>query len=277
MASQTQVEPLVEGVSPGERAELQESQPDVGTERKRPGTASPLAAIMQRELVSLFFSPIAYVVGFFFLLLIGMSFVYETLVAGNEASMRALFERMAGVLVFALPLLTMRSVADEFATGAIETLMTAPVSETSVILGKFGGALLFYLALLATTLLHLVLMVTHASPTGGVVMMGYLGMVLLGALFISVGIFASTCTRHQLLSATLAIAILAVFTFVADYGAEYAGREWLRAVCAYVNVFGHFSDFSRGFLDSGSLVFFLSGTAFFLFLAVKALESRRWR
>lgn len=242
------------------------------------GSLNAMMAITQRELVSLFYSPIAYVVGFIFLLLTGYFFVSETLVPGNEASMRFLLERMAGVLVFALPLLTMRSVADEFATGAIETLMTAPVSDLSVVLGKFFGALAFYLILLVATIPHVILLSRYSPDlVGSTVFTGYLGMVLLGGMFIAIGIFASSCTRHQLLAATISIAILSLMTFMVDYGAEYAQAMWQRSTCAYLNVFGHFSDFSKGILDSKSIIFFLSGTVFFLFLGTKVMESRRWR
>ncbi|HOA75910.1 MAG TPA: ABC transporter permease [Phycisphaerae bacterium] len=242
------------------------------------GTLNAAAVIAQRELCSLFYLPIAYVVGFIFLLLTGYYFVSETLVPGNEASMRVLFERMAGVLVFALPLLTMRSIADEFSSGAIETLMTAPVSDVSVVVGKFFGALLFYGCLLVATLPHLFLLGRYApTMVGSTVFTGYVGMILLGGLFLSIGIFASSCTRHQLLAAVIAMAILAVFTFVVDYGAEYGRQMWQREVCAYLNVFGHFADFSKGILDSKSIIFFVSGSVFFLFLATKVMESRRWR
>jgi ABC-2 type transport system permease protein len=192
--------------------------------------------------------------------------------------MRVLFEKMAGVLVFALPLLTMRSIADEFSSGAIETLMTAPVSDMSVVVGKFLGSLLFYCGLLAATLVHLFLLGRYAPAlAGSTVFTGYVGMILLGSLFLSIGIFASSCTRHQLLAAVIAMAILAVFTFVVDYGAEYARHMWQRDVCAYLNMFGHFADFSKGILDSKSIIFFASGSVFFLFLATKVMESRRWR
>jgi ABC-2 type transport system permease protein len=242
------------------------------------GTLVAVTAITQRELSSLFYSPIAYVVGFIFLLLTGWFFVSETLIPGNEASMRFLFEKMAGVLVFALPLLTMRSIADEFSSGAIETLMTAPVSDMSVVVGKFFGSLLFYMGLLAATLPHLILLNSYAPDlVGSTVFTGYLGMILLGGLFIAIGIFASSCTRHQLLAAMIATGMLAILTFVVDYGAEYATRAAVRNVCAYLNIFGHFSDFSKGILDSKSIIFFVSGTVFFLFLGTKVMESRRWR
>jgi ABC-2 type transport system permease protein len=262
-----------EGVSQAERARLEGS----GDRPAQGGTQSAIFALTQRELTAMFYSPIAYVVGFVFLLLTGWIFVEKTLVTGNEASMRSLFEWMAQLLVFALPLLTMRSVADEFATGAIETLMTAPVTDVSVILGKFLGVMIFYLILLAATIPHVILMSIYAEPVGAVVFSGYLGLVLLGGLFISVGIFASACTRHQLLAALIAVAILSLFTFLSSSGVEYADRLWLQRVSAYVSVLGHFSDFSKGIIDSASVIFFLTGTGYFLFLATKVLESRRWR
>lgn len=275
MSAETQAKAIVpEGVTSGERSQLTAG----AAPTRRSGVMCATLALTQRELQAVFYSPIAYVLGFIFLFTTGYFLVIETLVAGQEASLRPLFEFMAGVLVFALPILTMRTLSDEFASGAIETLMTAPVTDGSVILGKFFGVFLFYVCLLATTLVHWILAATFSqAPVASVVLLGYLGMLLLGALFIAVGIFASCCTRYQLLAATIAISVLAILTFLADYGAEYLGTEALRAVCAYVNIFGHFTDFTKGILDTSSLVFFLSGIVFFLFLATKVLESRRWR
>jgi len=270
MSTQTQVKPL-EGVTPGERSRLSE------TASHGAGASTGMVAITERELVSLFYSPIAYVVGFIFLLVTGYIFVTETLEPGNEASMRGLFEWMAYLLVFAVPILTMRSVADEFSSGSIESLMTAPVTDASVVMGKFLGSLLLYVGLLATTLPHLLIMMIYAKPVFSVVVVGYFGMVLLGALFIAVGIFASACTKHQLLAAIIGISILCAFTFGADRLAERAPKLWLQNVGSYLNVLGHFSEFGKGIVDSASLIFFASGTVLFLFLAAKVLESRRWR
>ena len=274
MSADTQAKaPGASGVTPDERTQLEEGAgPQSGG-----GSMTAMLAITQRELASLFFYPIAYVVGCLFLIGTGLYFVEEALVAGQEASLRSLFEWMALLLVFALPLLTMRAVAEELSTDTIETLLTAPVTDGSVILGKFFGTLLFYLALLATTLLHVILLAAYADPIGSVVVCGYVGLILLGGLFIAIGLFASCCTRHQLLAALVAVAVLAIFTFLADHYAEHAGAAWQRQVCLYLNVLGHFSDFSKGMIDTKSVVFFLSGTAFFLFLATKVLESRRWR
>jgi ABC-2 type transport system permease protein len=263
-------------VTAGELSQLIAEAPAV----HRGGSGAAIMAIMQHELMSLFFSPIAYIVGTLFLVLAGFAFVSWTLVPGNEASMRTLLEWLARGMVLAIPLLTMRSLADEFASGAIETLMTAPVTDTTVVLGKFLGSFAFYLVLLAATGLHLVLMAYYADPVSTVVISGYFGMVLLGAFFIAVGIFASSCTRHQLLAAALGMVILSLFTFAANQGTLHMptwGRVDWKKVCSYVDAYGHFSDFAKGSLDLASVVFFLSGTVLFLFLAVKVLESRRWR
>lgn len=232
--------------------------------------------LTQRELAASFLSPIAYIVAATFLVASGYFFLQDTLLPGQEATIRPMFESMARLLVFAIPLLTMRALADEFATGTIETLMTAPVSDVEVIIGKFLGVLLFYGAVLATTLLHVVIVTVYGGSELSVVLLAYLGMFLLGALFIAVGIFASALTRYQLLAALTGMGILSVLTFVVDQLGRWRSGAW-RVVLSYVNVLGHFEDFSKGFLDSRAIVFFLTMTALFLFLSVKILESRRWR
>lgn len=232
--------------------------------------------LTQRELAASFFSPIAYVVGCVFLLFTGYYFVQQVLVPGNEASMRPLFAVMVSILVFALPLLTMRAVAEELSSGTIETLMTAPVSEAEVLLGKFIGVFAFYAVLLAATIPHLVFLLMFSHPNAGVIAFGYIGMLLIGAMFISVGLFASCCTRHQLLAAVIGMAVLSVFTFVVDFLADFAGPT-LRRVLMAMNVPAYFDEFSKGILDTRALVFFVTTTAFFLFLGVKVLESKRWR
>jgi len=235
-----------------------------------------IATLTQRELAACFFSPIAYVVAAVFLLLTGYFFLGRVLVPGTEASMRPLFDNIAQLLVFAIPLLTMRAIAEEFSTGTIETLMTAPVTDGQVVLGKFLGIALFYLALVGTTVVHAALLLAYGQVPWQAVAVGYLGLVLLGACYISVGLFASTLTRHQLLAALIGAGLLSTMTFLMDYLAEwYSGS--LRQLASAINLLGHFDDFSRGIFDTRAVVFMLSVTALFLFFAVKVLESRRWR
>ncbi len=233
-------------------------------------------ALTQRELMATFLSPVAYVVAAVFLIASGYLFMTSTLVEGKEATFRDMLQSMSWVLVFAIPLLTMRVIADEYASGTIETLMTAPVTDVEVVIGKFLGVMVFYVALLATTLLHVVLLYWYGGTDLGAMAFGYLGMILLGALYVSIGVFASAMTRYQLVAALIGAGLLALFTLLADYFASIHGGAW-RSVLGYINISYQFEDFTKGILDTKGLVFFLSGTLFFLFLTVKVMESKRWR
>jgi ABC-2 type transport system permease protein len=235
-----------------------------------------VAALTQRELAASFFSPIAYVVATVFLVATGYLFMSNTLIEGGEASVRPLLDSMAWLLIFAIPMLTMRALSEEFSTGTIEALMTAPVTDIEVVFGKFLGVLIFYAALLLTTLFHVILLRIFGAADLGVIIYGYIGMLLLGALYVAVGIFASAITKYQLVAALIAMGVLCIFSIVVDSFASWRGGAW-RVVLSNINVLHHFEDFSKGILDTSALVFFISATIFFLFLAVKVLESRRWR
>lgn len=232
--------------------------------------------LARREMAGYFFSPMAYVIGALFLLASGLWFFHKIFVPGHEASLRPLFDAMGYIMVFAVPLLTMRLVSEEFRSGTIETLMTAPVTDAEVIGGKFLGVMGFYLVLLASTGVFLLLMVIYGQPDAGVAVAGYVGMVLLGAAYAAVGIFASTLTRYQLVAAMVAVAILAVFTILMQVLVAH-GPDPLNYVAARLNAMTYFKDFSRGILDTRGVVYFISATMLMLFLSVKTLESQRWR
>ncbi|MBI5725659.1 MAG: ABC transporter permease subunit [Planctomycetes bacterium] len=243
-----------------------------------------MLTIAQRELAGYFFSPLAYGVGAIYLLCCGIVFfhgldafgippVFET---GREPTMRPLFEMMASATVVVLPLLTMRLVSEEFSSGTIETLMTAPISDAQVIIGKFLSVLGFFAILLAASLFYVILLSIYGSPDAGVTVSGYLGLLLLGGAFISVGLFTSTLTGHQLLAAILAMVILSVFTALAWAVVAFAPQPW-NVIAVRFNALSYFRDFARGVFDTRGLVFFLSVAVFFLYLSIKMLESRRWR
>jgi ABC-2 type transport system permease protein len=232
--------------------------------------------VARRELGGYFYSPMAYVIGALFLLAAAAWFFDSIFRPGQEASLRSLFEALAKLMVFTAPLLTMRLMSEEYRSGTIETLVTAPVSEAEIVIGKFLGVLGFYAALLATTLVFLVLIASFAQPDPGVAVMGYLGMLLLGAAFLAVGLFTSCLTRYQILAALVAVAILALFALLMGPIVE-KGPLWLAGVAAKLNAMSYLRDFAQGKFDTRGLVYFVSATAIFLFFAVKALESRRWR
>jgi ABC-2 type transport system permease protein len=235
-----------------------------------------VAALTQRELAASFFSPIAYVVAAVFLIATGYLFMSNTLIEGGEASVRPLLDSMSWLLIFAIPMLTMRALSEEFSSGTIEALMTAPVTDIEVVFGKFLGVLIFYAALLLTTLVHVIVLRIYGAADLGIIIYGYFGMILLGALYVAVGIFASAITKYQLVAALIAMGVLSFFSVVVDAFASWRGGWW-RLVLSHINVLHHFEDFSKGIYDRSAVIFFISATIFFLFLAVKVLESRRWR
>lgn len=238
-----------------------------------------IATMAGRELGAYFLSPIAYTVTAMFLFTAGLAFGLGTFLPGEEASLRMLFERwIILILVVVLPMLTMRLMSEELRSGTIETLLTAPITEVEVVLGKFLGALVFYIMLLASLLLYPVILAMYGDVDLWLLSCNYLGLLLIGALYLSVGLFFSTLSRHQVVGVMFSFALLALMTFAFQ---ALALREevqgWLRVVLLQLSILAHFRDFIRGMLDVNHVVFFLTTTGFFLFLTVKLLEVRRWR
>ncbi len=233
--------------------------------------------LARRELSVYFFSPIAYVVIAMYLTFCGILFATQTFLPGGESSLRALMgDAMPVILVFILPMITMRLLSEEFRSGTIETLMTAPVSDVDVVIGKFCGAVAFYVVMLATTLIYAILVAYWGTLDIGMLVCTYFGLLLLGAFFISVGLFFSAWTRNQVIAVLCSFVLLAVLTFLVNYlGSLLSG--WPRIILQQIDVFSHYPDFARGALVLNHVVFFVTMTGLFLFLTVKTLESRRWR
>ena len=240
--------------------------------------------LASRELAGYFYSPMAYVIGAVVLAVTGAIFFYgfeligieRVFRPGAEASLRSLFEAMAYIMIFAAPPMTMRLLSEEFDTGTIETLMTAPVTDTEVVLGKFLGVMGFYAVLLLSTGVFMILTAVYGKPDAWVTVMGYLGMLLMGAAFLAVGLFASTLTRYQIVAAIVAVAILSVFAVLMQQLVAYAPAP-INDLASRLSAMRYFKDFARGVFDTRGLAFFLTATALFLFMSVKSLESRRWR
>lgn len=233
--------------------------------------------ITQRELLSFFCSPIAYVVLVVFLAFNGYVFGFFNLISGEEASLRMLFARfMPLVLLFIIPMLTMKLMSEEFRNGTIETLMTTPVSDAGVIAGKFLGTFAFYIFLLATTLVYVVALALHGSPDIGALAAGYIGLLFMGALYIAVGLFFSTCTSNQIIAVICSFAFLAVLAVLAGtITTHLEGTQ--RMLLQHISIHHQFAEFVQGAINLNNVAFFLTSTLFFLFLSTKVLESRRWR
>ena len=232
--------------------------------------------IAKRELSSYFYSPIAYVAMFLFLVAAGFAF-WDDFQPGQPAALRSVFDWMVWFLVFIVPVLCMGLLAQEWATGTVETMMTAPVDESDVVLGKFLGSVSFFVVLLLPTLLYVVLLRIYSRPDYGPIFSGYVGILLVGMLFIAIGLFCSSLTRSQVVAAVSAAAILFLVTIVPWWAASKAGLAGWSRTFVEQGVFTRYTDFSKGVIDLGNLVFFVAATAVFLFLTTKVLESRRWR
>lgn len=233
-------------------------------------------AIARREFSSYFYSPIAYVVIITFLIASGFAF-YRDFEPGQAAAMRSTLDWMVWFLVIIVPVLSMGLLAQEWASGTIETLMTAPITDSEVVVGKFLGNLGLLIVMLLPTLLYVALLALYSRPDFGPIFSGYLGILLVGALFIAVGLFCSSMTRNQIVAVVLAILLLCLATVIPYLIAQYADlRPAFRTVVDQA-VYRRYSDFSRGVLSTGNIVFFVLTTTVFLFLTVKVLESRRWK
>ncbi len=236
-----------------------------------------ITTMARRELGAYFLSPIAYAVSAVFLFCTGLAFGLGTFRNGAEASLRSLFEFwIILILVFVLPMLTMRLLSEEIRSGTIETLMTVPITEVEIVLGKFFGAFLFYVIMLATLLLYPIVMSLFGPVDGLLLACNYIGLLFLGALYIAVGLFFSACSAHQIIAVLLSFALLALMTF-ASQGLAQQVEGWPRAVLQHLSVRTHFFDFVRGMFDMNHVVFFITTTGLFLFLAVKRVEMRRWQ
>jgi ABC-2 type transport system permease protein len=180
------------------------------------------------------------------------------------------------VLLFIMPMLTMRLMSEEFRQGTIESLMTAPVSDAAVIVGKFLGTFIFYALLLATTLVYAIAVSMFGDPDIGALIAGYIGLLLMGGLYIAIGLFFSTCTSNQIIAVLTSFSVLAVLAVLVDRFAAHV-EGWLRVVLQHISVGHQFAEFVQGAINLNSVLFFVTSTVFLLFISVKVLESRRWR
>jgi ABC-2 type transport system permease protein len=232
--------------------------------------------IARRELTSYFCSPIAYVSMALFLLASGI-FFWDDFTPGQPVEMRHVFDCMVWILVFIIPVLGMGLISQEWTTGTIETLMTAPVNDAEVVVGKFLGSLAFLTVLVGPTLLFVALLQIYGHLDYGPIFSGYLGIALVGSLFISITLFCSSLTKSQVVAAAMSATVLFLITIIPYV---VAGRSTLPTLWRNIvdqAVFHRYSQFSQGVIDVGNIVFFIAATAVFLFLTTKVMESRRWK
>ena len=232
-------------------------------------------AMTRKELYSYLVSPMAYVVAAVFLLVNGFIFFLIIANPGAEATLQPLLPTTAFLLLLIIPVLTMRLLAEEKSTGTIELLMTFPVTDAQVVLGKFLATFLVYLLMLVPTLAYVGVIKFFGNSDWGPLLSAYLGLVLLGGAFIAVGMFTSSLTRNQIVAGVLGIGLL-LLLWVLGAASSVLGPR-LSSIIGYLSLNDHFSNFGQGVVDLKDIVFYLSFIFGALFLTVRVLESGRWR
>lgn len=241
-----------------------------------------------REVAHVFHQPMAYMVLFFFLILTSVNFQSGVTALNREASMTTLLEVFFNSILFwfpfllAFPLLTMRTFSEEYKLGTIETLMTAPVKDGEVVLAKFAGAFVFYLALWVPTMLYFVgfqwITGKPAMESVGSFWGAYFMLALAGAFYLSLGCLASALTKNQVVAAFASFALVCLMFFLSLLSFLFlSSSPVLRQLTYYFSTIEHMSDFSRGIIDTRPIVFYVSMTLFVLFLTYHAFQYRRWR
>ena len=232
-------------------------------------------AVAWKEIQVYFSNPTAYIVAMMFLALSGFFFARDLNDPFPQASLSNFFDGAAIILILMAPVLTMRLMAEEQKLGTIELLLTSPVRDWEVIIGKYLASFIFLIATVALTLYYTVLLYVFASPDIGPIYAGYLGLALYGGAALSIGLLCSTLTSNQIVAAVVAMGILLVMFFADLASANISGTA--STVISEISIRSHFDDFNRGVIDTKHVVYYLSVIVFFLFMSVRVLESRRWR
>ena len=249
--------------------------------------------VFKKEMRSYFSSPVAFAVFCIFLIISGYFFysilAYFSLIS-VQASMNPAFARglnvtdgiirplltdMSVILLFMMPLLTMRLFAEERKQGTLELLLTYPLRDGEVLLGKFFAATLLVAILLLTTTIYPILLGVLSEPELNTVLTGYVGLLLLAMTFISLGLLFSSLTENQIVAASLAFGALLLF-WIIGWASQLAGGDW-GLLFRHLSIFDHFSSFAKGVVETKDVVYYVGLTSFFLFTTLKSLEVRRWK
>ena len=248
---------------------------------------SNVLAVAHKELKSYFASPIAYIVLGFFALMYGF-FFYSLLlyfdrqgmqggpaVNVNEQLIRPVFLNATVIFLFVLPMVTMRTYAEEKRSGTMELLLTAPLTDLQIILGKFLGAMGLFVSMLALSLVHMGVVFWKGNPEVMPVVTTYLGLILMGGCFVSLGLLISSLTKNQIVAGMATFAVF-LMLWVINWISSFTGPT-MQAVLNYLSITDHLDDFTKGIIDTKHLVYYVSFITFGLFLTARSVDTERWR
>ena len=249
-------------------------------------------AMAGKELRGYFASPIGYVLVGFYALLFGWFFY--TLVAYferqsmqmaaggpgsalnvNQMLVSPLLMNATVIMLLVFPLITMRTYSEEKRSGTMELLLTSPITDLQIILGKFIGALALFAAMLGVTLVHMAVLFVYGTPEWKPIATGYLGLLLMGGSFLSLGLFISSLTKNQIVAGMITFSVF-LLLWVINWVSTFVGPT-AQTVLNYLSITEHFDDFAKGIIDTKHVVYYLSFIAMGLFLTMKSVDSERWR
>jgi ABC-2 type transport system permease protein len=212
-----------------------------------------------------------------FVLIYGFFFVLMFLGGGNGgyANLQLSFGNLVIVFLIIIPLLTMRSLAEERKQGTDEFLMTAPITSSEIVLGKMSALTVSFLVIISTILVHLIIVLTVAQPEMGPIISSFIGLFLLGITFISIGLFASSLTDNQIIAGVVSFTILLLLWLINWLAGSSTGI--LNQILSSISLINYYADFTKGILDTANIIFYLSVSALFVFLTIRQVEARRWR
>ena len=250
-----------------------------------------IGAITRKELRGYFASPVAWVMMALFAVIFGIFYVvhvnafqmqsmnaqYGPPPNLNQSLIRGILANASVIVLFILPMVTMRTYSEEKRMGTIELLLTSPLTDFEILIGKFLGALVLYAALIGVTLFHVGTLFYLGNPELKPVISGYLGLLLQGAAFISVGLFFSSTTKNQMAAAAATFVTLLIFWIVSWTADMDSIPQFLRPILSFLSITEHFDDFGKGVIDTTHIVFYLSFIAFGLYLTLKSMDTQRWR
>ena len=249
-----------------------------------------IIAIADRELRSYFSSPIAYIIIGFFLLPFGVffylylaAFVRQGLQQAqfggamniNQNVIRYVLQNASVIILFIMPMITMRTYSEEKRSGTIELLLTSPLTDVEIILGKFFGALGLYIAMLSVTLPYMGILFYYGDPEWRPLVAAYLGLLLMGGAFVSLGLLISSTTNNQIVAGIVSFVVF-LLLWIVGWFADSAGPT-IGPITSWLSITEHFDDFSKGIIDTKHVLYYLSLITFGLFLTAKSVDTERWR
>ena len=255
---------------------------------------SNILAIAQKELKSYFASPIAYIViglwallyGYFFAAI--LHFLAQQSMQMNQFGMqgpqsmnvnqqliRPLLQNVLILILFLMPMVTMRAYSEEKRSGTIELLLTSPLTDFQIIMGKFLGALALWGLALVISLIHIALLFRFGNPEWKPIATAYLGLLLMGGCFISVGLLISSFTSNQIVAGMATFGVF-LLLWVVNWIGSFSGPT-VDKITQYLSIIDHFDDFAKGIIDTSHLIYYISFISFGLFLTAKSVDSERWR